>query len=132
MLESVNVVWCKTCVRSWTSIIRWFEAIHLSFLLFLLYCIIFIITWIRFFFFFLFLPAHSCVKDGLSGHRRSGRIQSIRAQTPKKQSNADGQAAQRPCRQNPSPTKRQRESGIMVGVLHKGIFMVFANEINRC
>nr|XP_033500854.1 uncharacterized protein prr14 isoform X1 [Epinephelus lanceolatus]XP_033500855.1 uncharacterized protein prr14 isoform X1 [Epinephelus lanceolatus] len=57
-------------------------------------------------------PSHA--KDGISGHRRSGRIQEIRAQTPKKQSNTVSAAAPRQSRQNPSPTKRQRESANMV------------------
>lgn len=84
-----------------------------------------------FFSFFLVLCFHSRPNDGISGHRRSGRIQGIRAQTPKKQSNTDSQAAQRPTKQNPSPTKRQRESGIMVGLLHKVFLMVLGNEINH-
>ncbi|XP_042248332.1 uncharacterized protein prr14 isoform X2 [Thunnus maccoyii] len=60
----------------------------------------------------------SCVNDGVSGSRRRGRIQGIRAQTPKKQSDTDSGAAQKPSRQNPSPTKRQRqrECGNMVQV----------------
>ncbi|KAM9394442.1 uncharacterized protein prr14 [Pholidichthys leucotaenia] len=53
----------------------------------------------------------SCANDGISGHRRSCRIQGIQAQTPKKQ---DSQAIQKPPRHNPSPAKRQRESEIMV------------------
>ncbi|XP_045891861.1 uncharacterized protein prr14 isoform X2 [Micropterus dolomieu] len=65
-----------------------------------------------------FLPLSSitpsCANDGISGHRRSGRIQGIRGQLSKKQSNTDIGAAQKPSRQNPSPTKRQRESGSMV------------------
>ncbi|KAE8283498.1 Protein PRR14L Proline rich 14-like protein [Larimichthys crocea] len=56
----------------------------------------------------------SCVNDGISGHRRSGRFQGIRGQAPKKQSTTDTGAAQKPSRQNPSPTKRQRESRNMV------------------
>lgn len=88
--------------------------------------------WVSFlFFFFLVLSFHSRPNDGISGHRRSGRIQGIRAQTLKKQSNTDSQAAQRPTKQNPSPTKRQRESGIMVGLLHKVFLMVLGNEINH-
>ncbi|KAM4530114.1 uncharacterized protein prr14 isoform 2-T2 [Odontesthes bonariensis] len=56
----------------------------------------------------------SFANDGQSGHRRSGRIQGIRAQTPKKQDNSESQAAQKPSKQNPSLTKRQRENAIMV------------------
>ena len=67
-------------------------------------------TFAVFFFFFI----HSCANDGISGHRRSGRIQGNRNQTPKKQGNTDSGAAQKPSRQNPSPSKRQRESGSMV------------------
>ncbi|XP_042360326.1 uncharacterized protein prr14 isoform X2 [Plectropomus leopardus] len=55
----------------------------------------------------------SCANDGISGHRRSGRIQEIRAQTPKKQSNTVSRAAQKPSRQNPSPTKSKRERANM-------------------
>lgn len=91
----------------------------------------FIITWINGFLFFLVLSFRSHPNDGIFGHRRSGRIQGIRAQTPKEQSNTDSQAAQRPTKQNPSPTKRQRESGIMVGLLHKVFLMVLGNEINH-
>ncbi|XP_035511531.1 uncharacterized protein prr14 [Morone saxatilis] len=58
----------------------------------------------------------SCVNDGISGHRRSGRIQGIRGQTPKKQSNTDIGAVQKPSRQNPSPSKSKRASGSMVQV----------------
>ncbi|XP_070704786.1 serine-rich adhesin for platelets [Pempheris klunzingeri] len=58
----------------------------------------------------------SCANDGLSGNRRSGRIQGIRGRTPKKQGNTDSGAAQKSSRQNPSPTKRQRGSGSMVQV----------------
>ncbi|XP_054463884.1 uncharacterized protein prr14 [Anoplopoma fimbria] len=56
----------------------------------------------------------SCAKNGISEHRRSGRIQEIRAQSPKKQSVTDNGAAQKTSRQNPAPTKRQRESENMV------------------
>ncbi|KAM9744796.1 uncharacterized protein prr14 isoform 1-T1 [Menidia menidia] len=56
----------------------------------------------------------SFASDGLSGHRKSGRNQGTRTQTPKKQDNADSQAVQRPSRQNPSLTKRQRENALMV------------------
>ena len=56
----------------------------------------------------------SFANDGLSGHRRSGRIQGIRGQTPKKQDKSESQAAQKPSKQNPSLTKRQRENTIMV------------------
>ncbi|XP_051243227.1 uncharacterized protein prr14 isoform X2 [Dicentrarchus labrax] len=58
----------------------------------------------------------SCVNDGISAHRRSGRIQGIRGQTPKKQSNTDIGAVQKPSRQNPSPSKTKRASGSMVQV----------------
>ncbi|XP_022595063.1 uncharacterized protein LOC111217460 isoform X1 [Seriola dumerili] len=58
----------------------------------------------------------SCANDGMSGHRRSGRIQGIRAQTSKKQRNTYSKAPQKPSRHNPSPTKRQGESGSMVQV----------------
>lgn len=58
----------------------------------------------------------SCVGDGSSGHRRSGRIQAVRAQTPNKQNNTDSRAAQKPSRQNPSPAKKQRQIGNMVQV----------------
>uniref|UniRef100_A0A3P8RM80 Tantalus-like domain-containing protein n=1 Tax=Amphiprion percula TaxID=161767 RepID=A0A3P8RM80_AMPPE len=58
----------------------------------------------------------SCAGDGSSGHRRSGRIQAVRAQTPNKHSNADSRAAQKPSRQNPSPAKRERQIGNMVQV----------------
>ncbi|XP_029364904.1 uncharacterized protein prr14 [Echeneis naucrates] len=58
----------------------------------------------------------SCANDGISGHRRSGRIQGIRAQTTKKQSSTHSSAPQKLSRHKPSPTKRQRESGIMVQV----------------
>ncbi|XP_040918013.1 uncharacterized protein prr14 isoform X2 [Toxotes jaculatrix] len=58
----------------------------------------------------------SRANDGISGHRRSGRIQGIRAQTSKRQSNTGRGAIQKPSRQNPSPTKRQRERGSMVQV----------------
>ncbi|XP_037647904.1 uncharacterized protein prr14 [Sebastes umbrosus] len=58
----------------------------------------------------------SCAKNGDSGHRRSGRIQEIREETPKKQSNKDDRAAQTESRQNPSPSKTQRESANMVQV----------------
>ncbi|XP_059203909.1 uncharacterized protein prr14 [Centropristis striata] len=59
-------------------------------------------------------PSHA--NDGISGHRRSGRIQEIRAQTPKKQSITDSRAAPILSGQNPSLTKRQRESANMVQV----------------
>ncbi|XP_071387202.1 enolase-phosphatase E1 [Centroberyx affinis] len=55
----------------------------------------------------------SCENDGISGIRRSGRIQRVRDQTPKKQSHKDSRAAPRPSRQNPSPAKRERESGMV-------------------
>ncbi|XP_041673503.1 uncharacterized protein prr14 [Cheilinus undulatus] len=55
----------------------------------------------------------SCANDGISGHRRSGRIQS---QTPKKTSNTDSQAVQRPSRPNRTPSKRTRDTGSMVQV----------------
>lgn len=55
----------------------------------------------------------SCSNNGTSGHRRSGRI---KAQTPKKQSVTDSEAAQRPARQTRSPSKRQRDAGSMVQV----------------
>lgn len=58
----------------------------------------------------------SCANDGISGHRRSGRIQEIRGHTPKKQSNTDSRAAQKPSRHTPSSTKRQRGSANMVQV----------------
>ncbi|XP_022050848.2 uncharacterized protein prr14 [Acanthochromis polyacanthus] len=58
----------------------------------------------------------SCARDGSSGHRRSGRIQAVRAQTPNKHNNADTRAAQKPSRQNPSPSKRERQLGNMVQV----------------
>ncbi|KAM4717585.1 uncharacterized protein prr14 [Anableps anableps] len=65
-----------------------------------------------------FLPLSSitlrCAHDGQSGHRRSGRIQDIRARTPKKQDYTDIQAAQKQSGPNPSTTKRQRESTNMV------------------
>ncbi|XP_026208064.1 uncharacterized protein prr14 [Anabas testudineus] len=54
----------------------------------------------------------SLANYGIPTQRRSGRIQGVRSQTPKKQSNTDSGAAQ-----NPSPTKRQREGGSMVQVL---------------
>ncbi|XP_030592308.1 uncharacterized protein prr14 [Archocentrus centrarchus] len=73
----------------------------------------------------------SCAKDGISGHRRSGRIQGIQAQTPKKHSSTDGQAAQRPCRQNPSPTKRQRESGIMVQVAQSKLSRAEGTDVHE-
>ncbi|XP_020501375.2 serine-rich adhesin for platelets [Labrus bergylta] len=57
----------------------------------------------------------SCANDGISGHRRSCRIQ---AQSPNKQSNTGGEATQRPSRENPSPSKRQRDTGSMVQVPH--------------
>ncbi|CAK6961127.1 uncharacterized protein LOC128378907 [Scomber scombrus] len=55
----------------------------------------------------------SCVNDGISdgGSRKRNRVQGIRAQTSKKKSDTDSSAAQKPTRQDPSPTKRQRESG---------------------
>ncbi|XP_074553032.1 uncharacterized protein prr14 [Halichoeres trimaculatus] len=53
----------------------------------------------------------SCSNNGSSGHRRSGRI---KAQTPKKQSITDSEAAQRPARQNRTPSKKQRDAGSMV------------------
>ncbi|XP_073351229.1 uncharacterized protein prr14 [Pagrus major] len=56
----------------------------------------------------------SCANDGISGHRRSDRIQGIRTQTPKKQGNTDSGAAQKPSRQNPSPSKREGASASMV------------------
>ncbi|XP_014910090.1 uncharacterized protein prr14 [Poecilia latipinna] len=56
----------------------------------------------------------SCAHDGPSGHRRSGRIQDIRARTPKKLDCADIQAAQRQSGPNLSSTKRQREAPNMV------------------
>ncbi|MEQ2256461.1 hypothetical protein ILYODFUR_024376 [Ilyodon furcidens] len=56
----------------------------------------------------------SCVSDGQSRHRRSGRIQEIRARTPRKQDYTDIQAAQKRSEPNPSPTKRQREISDMV------------------
>ncbi|XP_070837835.1 serine-rich adhesin for platelets isoform X2 [Chaetodon trifascialis] len=58
----------------------------------------------------------SCANDGTSGHRRSDRIQEIRAQTPKKPSSTDSREAKKPSRQNPSRAKRQRESRTMVQV----------------
>lgn len=59
----------------------------------------------------------SCVNDGISGHRRSGRIQGIGAQPPKIHSNThSSRAAHRPPRWNPSPSKRQGESGSTVQV----------------
>ncbi|XP_076609172.1 uncharacterized protein prr14 [Chaetodon auriga] len=58
----------------------------------------------------------SCANDGTSGHRRSDRIQEIRAQTPKKPSSTESREAKKPSRQNPSRAKRQRESRTMVQV----------------
>ncbi|XP_029996782.1 uncharacterized protein prr14 isoform X2 [Sphaeramia orbicularis] len=56
----------------------------------------------------------SRVNDGISGNRRSGRIQGIQSQTPKKQSNTDSRAAQKPSRQNQSPHKRPRDTMVQV------------------
>ncbi|XP_027897267.1 uncharacterized protein prr14 [Xiphophorus couchianus] len=56
----------------------------------------------------------SCAHDGPSGHRRSGRIQDIRARTPKELDCANSQAAQRQSGPNPFSTKRQREAANMV------------------
>ncbi|XP_034566921.1 uncharacterized protein prr14 isoform X1 [Notolabrus celidotus] len=55
----------------------------------------------------------SCSNNGTSGHRRSGRI---KAQTPKKQSIFESEAAQRAARQNWSPSERQRDTDSMVQV----------------
>ncbi|XP_060946709.1 uncharacterized protein prr14 [Limanda limanda] len=56
----------------------------------------------------------SCTNDGISGDRTSGRIQGIRAETPKKQSTTDGGATPPTSRQSPSPSKRQSESESML------------------
>ncbi|XP_017274974.1 uncharacterized protein prr14 isoform X2 [Kryptolebias marmoratus] len=58
----------------------------------------------------------SSANDGQSEHRRSGRIQEIRARTPKKLDCPDSRMAQKPYRQNPSPTKRHPERTVMVRV----------------
>ncbi|XP_067333199.1 uncharacterized protein prr14 isoform X2 [Channa argus] len=58
------------------------------------------------------LVTPSFANDGISGHRRSGRIQGIRAQTPKKQSSTNSGATQKPFRQNLFPNKRQREESM--------------------
>lgn len=62
---------------------------------------------------------HSCEHDGISGIRRSGRIQGVRDRTPRKQIHKDSRAAHRPSRQNPSPAKRERVSSMVrrVGTL---------------
>lgn len=52
--------------------------------------------------------------DGISGHRRSSRIEGVQAQTPEKHSDADSPEASRPSRHTPSPAKKQRQSGEMV------------------
>ncbi|KAG7504209.1 hypothetical protein JOB18_003111 [Solea senegalensis] len=58
----------------------------------------------------------SCANDEISGHRRSGRIQGVRLQTPKKQCHKDIRAVQKPSRQNLFPIRRQRDSRSMVQV----------------
>ncbi|XP_036003650.1 uncharacterized protein prr14 [Fundulus heteroclitus] len=55
-----------------------------------------------------------CANDGRCGHRRSGRIQEIRARTPKKLDYTHIQDVQKHSAPNPSPAKRQRESANMV------------------
>ncbi|XP_029913949.1 uncharacterized protein prr14 isoform X2 [Myripristis murdjan] len=55
----------------------------------------------------------SCEHDGISGIRRSGRIQGVRDRTPRKQIHKDSRAAHRPSRQNPSPAKRERVSSMV-------------------
>ncbi|KAM4534526.1 uncharacterized protein prr14 [Fundulus diaphanus] len=55
-----------------------------------------------------------CANDGRCGHRRSGRIQDIRARTPKKLDYTHIQAVQKHSAPNPSAAKRQRESANMV------------------
>lgn len=64
------------------------------------------------FFFFIL----SCANDGTFAHRRSGRIQAIRAQTPKKWSSEAGRSSSRPSALCPSPAKRKKERGNMVRV----------------
>ncbi|KAK5856051.1 hypothetical protein PBY51_007672 [Eleginops maclovinus] len=71
----------------------------------------------------------SCADDGISGHRRSGRIQEIKAQTPEKQSPSDSGAAQESSRQNLSPTKRQRESANMVQVSQSEQFRIEGTHV---
>ncbi|XP_034450090.1 uncharacterized protein prr14 [Hippoglossus hippoglossus] len=70
----------------------------------------------------------SCTNDGISGHRRSGHIQGIGAETPKKQSTADGGATPPTSRQSPSPSKRQRESESMVQVSQSTQLIVESTE----
>ncbi|KAK2833075.1 hypothetical protein Q5P01_016964 [Channa striata] len=54
----------------------------------------------------------SCANDGISGHRRSGRIQGIRAQTPKKQSTESG-TTQKSIRQNLFHNNSQTEESVV-------------------
>ncbi|XP_039976942.1 uncharacterized protein prr14 isoform X2 [Xiphias gladius] len=72
----------------------------------------------------------SFAKDGISGHRRSGRIQGIRAQTSKKQSNTYSGATRKPSRQIPSPTKR-REIGSMVQVSQSKLSRVESTQVHE-
>ncbi|TNN70060.1 Protein PRR14L [Liparis tanakae] len=56
----------------------------------------------------------SCAENGVSEHGRSGCVEEIQAQTLTKQSFTDNRAAPKQSTQNLAPTKRQRESEIMV------------------
>ncbi|XP_031174708.1 uncharacterized protein prr14 isoform X1 [Sander lucioperca] len=82
-----------------------------------------------------FLPLSSitpsCANDGISGHRKSGHIQEIRAQTLKKQRNTDNGAAHKPSTQNLSPTKRQRESANMVQVSQAKLSRVEGTRVHE-
>ncbi|KAK5609121.1 hypothetical protein CRENBAI_015806 [Crenichthys baileyi] len=73
----------------------------------------------------------SCANDGQSRHRRSGRIQEIRARTPRKQDYTDIQAAQKRSEPNPSPTKRQREISDMVQVSQSKLQRVGRTRVHK-
>ncbi|KAM3597975.1 uncharacterized protein V6R79_011983 [Siganus canaliculatus] len=73
----------------------------------------------------------SCANDGPSGHRRSGRIQGLKAQTPHKQSSTDREAAQKPPRNSPSPSRSPEESGTMVQVAPPSIDIDSTQQQNQ-
>ncbi|XP_041858105.1 uncharacterized protein prr14 [Melanotaenia boesemani] len=73
----------------------------------------------------------SFANDGLSGHRRSDRIQAIRVQTPKKQRYTESRAVQKPSKPNPSPSKRQRGNAIMVQMSESKQPRVVLEKSNR-
>ncbi|KAF1379853.1 hypothetical protein PFLUV_G00180410 [Perca fluviatilis] len=82
-----------------------------------------------------FLPLSSitpsCANDGISGHRKSGHIQEISAQTPKKQRNTDNGVAHKPSTRNLSLTKRQGESANMVQVSQANLSTVEGTRVHE-